>query len=102
MGKLGRLIALAAVTCAVLGAYNVYAASPGLESVAREQACGTARPPSAHAAGQPNCRAALRMVRRSPFKQTYLFSTGAAQVQVDCTRAFVLVGDYSCARQPGN
>lgn len=95
MGRFGRGLAIVAVACALAGAYNVFADNPGLESVARQEVC-RGKPSTNPSA----CRSRLSRLRRSPFTQSYVFTTGGTEVEVDCARSFVLVGGYQCARQP--
>jgi hypothetical protein len=91
MGRFGRVLSVLAVACAVLAAYNVYADASGLDGIARLKACDD---------NQKTCRPRLARVRRSPISYVYVFNVGGTDVQVECTRAYALLGPYACARQP--
>ncbi|MES1205379.1 MAG: hypothetical protein ABUS79_05530 [Pseudomonadota bacterium] len=91
MGRFGRVLSVLAVACALLAAYNVYADASGLDAVARLKACDD---------NQKTCRSRLLRVRRSPITHVYVFNVGGTDVQVDCARAYALLGPYTCARQP--
>jgi hypothetical protein len=84
-----RILPLIALACAAAGAYNVFADQPQLEGLARARACGPV--------GQV-CKARLARIERTPFRQRFVYSRGGADVQVDCQRSFIFVGDYDCAQ----
>ena len=95
MGRFGRVLSLVAIACGLLAAYNVFADDPNLESVARQKSC-----PGNDSTNQASCRSRLLRLRRSPITQAYVFTAGGTEVQVDCTRAYLLLGGYNCARLP--
>ncbi len=90
MGQFGRVLSVVAVIIALVGAYNVYASDPNLEGLARQKSCD---------AGQKTCRSRLLRLRRSPISQVYVFAVGGYEVEVDCTRSFLLFGPHECKRQ---
>jgi hypothetical protein len=86
-----RAIALLIIPVGIASFYNVYSDEPELEVAAHKTACG-----------ERGARCGARMAKqaRSPFKRAYVFDGAGGRVQVDCRRAFVFVGDWSCARAP--
>jgi hypothetical protein len=87
-----RALALVAIPCGIASFYNVYAEEPALEATAHKIACG---------ARGPRCNARMTRQARMPWKRAYVFTAAAdGRVQIDCKRAFVFVGDYTCARGP--
>lgn len=91
MRRFSRLLSVVAVGCALMAVYNVFGDVRDLETVARRQSCATE---------QPSCRPRLARLRRSPFKQAFVFSVSGSEVEVDCTRPYLLFGDYQCDRLP--
>lgn len=91
MGRFGRVLALVAVACAVLAAHNVYSDNSDLDAVAARKACDDS---------QKTCRARSLRLRRSPMSHAYVFNVGGIEVEVDCSRAYILLGSYECERQP--
>jgi hypothetical protein len=89
MRVLLRILSIIAIPVGIASFYSVYADEPGLDSVAQRTACAEQK-------GQ--CRLHLTKLARMPWKRAFIYSGGGAKVQVDCTRTFVLVGDYRCAR----
>ncbi len=86
-----RVLSVAAVGCALVGAYNVYGDDPTVETAARREAC---------AGVDFACHPRLLRLRRSPFGQVFVFAVGGTETQVDCTRPFLLFGALKCAHQP--
>ena len=86
-----RVLSIVAVASALVGAYNVYADDPSVEIAARREAC---------AGVEFACHPRLLRLRRSPFKQAFVFVVGGTKTQVDCTRSFLLFGSMRCAHQP--
>jgi hypothetical protein len=84
------VIAVVALAVAGSAAYSVFADSSAVEAQARATACA--------GRGQ-RCAPALAKVVRTPFFQEYELHLDRKPVTVRCTRSFVLVGDYSCARR---
>jgi hypothetical protein len=88
MRVLLRILSIVAIPVGIASFYSVYADEPGLDGVAQRTAC----------AGQKGqCRLHLAKLARMPWKRAFVYS-GGGKVQVDCTRTFVLVGDFHCAR----
>jgi|HubBroStandDraft_6_1064221.scaffolds.fasta_scaffold195936_3 hypothetical protein len=81
-------VAILCVVVSVVGVYNVVADNADVEHMAAGVACG---------GDASTCKAQKTMMERTPFSQTFEFATSKRQVGVRCTRAFVLVGDYTCA-----
>jgi hypothetical protein len=80
-----------------LGLYNVYADNAEVLALAEKTACGD-RP----------CTAKTTRESRSPLSQSFTFQTEltekgkthrGASVDVECKRAFYLLGAYSCVAQ---
>lgn len=86
-----RVLSVVAVGCALVGAYNVYADDPTVESAARRETC---------AGVAFACHPRLLRLRRSPFNQTFVFVVGGYETQVDCTRPYLLFGGSQCRHQP--
>ncbi|KYF66813.1 hypothetical protein [Sorangium cellulosum] len=79
-------------------AYNVFSDNAAVERTAALVACGEDA-----AAGAPEgrrasdgCRAQMTRLERTPFGQTFEFTTAKRTVDVRCERAFVLAGEYRC------
>lgn len=91
MKRAGQI--LLTVLCVVFSAsavYNVFSDNTEVELRARGVACE----------GQAaTCGASAKVTRlsRTPFGQTFEFATPKRSVGVRCSRALVLVGEYSCA-----
>lgn len=78
--------------------YNVFSDNADVERTAALVACGEDT-----AAGAPEgrrasdgCRARMTRLERTPFGQTFEFTTAKRTVDVRCERAFVLAGEYGC------
>jgi hypothetical protein len=80
-----------------LGLYNVYADNTELKAQAQKVACGD-RP----------CQASITRESRSPLSQTFSYQTElsekgkprrTASVDVECKRAYFLLGEYGCVGQ---
>lgn len=80
-------VAILCVLVSGIGVYNVVSDNADVEHMAEGVACG---------GDTTSCRAQKTMMERTPFSQTFEFSTTKRKVGVKCTRAFVLVGDYAC------
>lgn len=66
---------------------NVFWQSTEQQRLAATTACGA----------RPACPTQLRQFMRSPIGHKYEFVTPAGDVEVSCTREFLLFGDYACA-----
>jgi hypothetical protein len=66
---------------------NVFWQSTEQERSAAAIACGERR----------SCSAQLRRFMATPLGRTYAFVTPTGNVEVRCTREFILAGDYACA-----
>jgi hypothetical protein len=86
-----RALALLAIPVGIASFYNVYADEPALESKAHAVACGPRG---------PRCGARMSRQARMPWKRAYVYALADGRLQVDCTRTWLFVGDYSCARAP--
>ncbi|MDI1446342.1 hypothetical protein [Polyangium sp. 6x1] len=74
-------------TASILGLVNVFASSIVVDRLAGETAC----------MGQPRgCEAAPRQWERAPWAHTIQFNTTSGTVDIRCSRAYVLLGDWSC------
>ena len=80
-----------------LGLYNVYADNADLKAHAEKVACGD-RP----------CKASITRESRSPLSQSFSYQTElsekgkprrSASVDVECKRAYLLLGEYNCVGQ---
>jgi hypothetical protein len=80
-----------------LGLYNVYFDNTELKAQAQKVACGD-RP----------CKASIARESRSPLSQSFSYQTElsekgkprrSASVDVECKRAYILLGEYSCTGQ---
>ena len=82
----------------VLGLNNVYGDNAGVVKLAESAACGSA-----------DCSFNVLRQERSPFSQAFGFQVRitekgrdrSATADVECKRAYVLVGDYACALTSG-
>ncbi|WP_437604105.1 hypothetical protein [Sorangium sp. So ce590] len=79
-------------------AYNVFSDNAEVERSAALVACGedggSLAPDPRRAGG--DCRAQMTRLERTPFGQTFEFTTAKRTVGVRCERALVLAGEYSC------
>lgn len=76
----------------IAGLVNVYADNADVIARAESAACGS-----------PKCSVQMTRMSRSPLEQSFTFQTSDKSrgiAEVTCKRAYVLVGDYSCARAP--
>lgn len=83
-----NVFGVVAVVVTILAALNVYGDFSAVEAQAR-------------AIVQPEGREQvfLSQVSRNPVSQSYLFVIkGGSPIEVTCKRAFILLGDYQCAR----
>jgi hypothetical protein len=80
-----------------LGLYNVYTDNTAVRALAEKTACGD-RP----------CTAKVTRESRSPLSQSFTYQTEltekgkpvrGASVDVECKRAYYLVGEYACVGQ---
>ncbi|MGK4004327.1 hypothetical protein WMF31_16960 [Sorangium sp. So ce1036] len=86
------------VVFSVSAAYNVFSDNAAVERRAALVACGgdgAAGAPARRAEGE-GCRAQMTRMERTPFGQTFEFTTAKRTVDVRCERAFVLLGEYTC------
>ena len=103
-----RVIAIAAIPCGIAAFHNVYADEPGLDGAARRAICGQnltkeefRSSTGARWGADRNCRLRLTRLARTPLRRAFMFALNdGGQVEVDCRRSLVLVGDYACARSP--
>jgi hypothetical protein len=79
----------------LLGLYNVYSDNADVHALAEKQACG-ARP----------CSARITRESRSPIGQSFTYQVElkekakrGASVDVECQRAYFLLGEYRCTAQ---
>ncbi len=83
------IVSVVLIILSVLGLMNVYSDNTEVESMARDLACEGER-----------CEANLRQVQRTPISQQFHFAiTGGTVVIVECSRAALFVGEYSCKKQ---
>jgi hypothetical protein len=90
------------VAASAAGMYNVMSDNAEVERLAKQVACADEKPAGGTAprpAGQPSCEDAAQrtFMEKGPIGQTFDIVTPKRKVSVRCTRAFVLVGDYTCA-----
>ena len=83
-----RLLALVAIPVGIASLLNVMTDDSALDAKARATACG---------ARGAKCAARMSKQARLPWKRAYVYS-GSDGGQVDCTRAYVFFGAWSCAR----
>lgn len=88
------VFAIACLGLTALGLNNTYGDASEVKALAEKTACGSAQ-----------CSVKILSEARSAFKQTYGYQTSLvekgksdknASVDVECQRAYVLVGEYSC------
>lgn len=96
-GLFSRTFSLLLLGATGLGLYNVYADNKEVVALAERAACG-----------ERACSAKVTRESRSPISQSFTFQTRlvekgridrSASVDVDCQRAFFLVGAYACRAQ---
>lgn len=89
------LFAILCLGATALGLNNTYGDDSEVEALAQSTACGAAP-----------CVDKVLSKQRSAFKQTFGFQTALLQkgqsprhatVDVECRRAYVLLGEYSCS-----
>lgn len=89
------LVTVVLLGATALGLNNTYGDDSELKALAEKTACGSAQ-----------CSVKLLNEARSAFKQKFGFQTTlvekgkrdrAASVDLECSRAYVLLGDYQCA-----
>lgn len=94
---IGRVISVVLLVGSAIGLYNVYGDNTEVVEEAKRRACSA-----------PVCDAKITRESRSPIGQSFTIQTrvrhaGAPpkdeSVDVECQRAFYLLGDYSCARR---
>lgn len=89
---LKKIVALASIVGSALALYNVYSDVGPLQKTAEAVACG--------AAGCAN----LIGLERSPVSATFRFQVQRNKsdtAQVRCSRALILLGEYSCTKEFG-
>lgn len=83
------IVSVVLIILSVLGLMNVYSDNSDVEAAARGLACES-----------DPCEANLRQVQRTPLSQQFHFAiTGGEIVIVECSRAALFVGDYSCKKR---
>lgn len=96
-GFFRSFLSFALLAGTALGLYNVYADNTELKVAAERVAC----------AGR-ECSSKITRESRSPLSQSFTFQTQlvekgksgrGASVDVECKRAFVLLGEYACTAQ---
>jgi hypothetical protein len=86
---IGKVVSALLLLATVIAVYNVYGDHAELVKRAEGLACGSA-----------SCVRLLR-AERTPLKQSFTFQTSlqpAKTREVDCKRAYLLVGSFACAR----
>ncbi|WP_437642129.1 hypothetical protein [Sorangium sp. So ce854] len=78
--------------------YNVFSDNADVERRAALVACGEDTAAGAPEGRRPSadCRARMTRLERTPFGQTFEFTTAKRTVDVRCERAFVLAGEHRC------
>lgn len=88
------LFAVLCLTATALGLNNTYGDNAEVKALAEKTACGNTQ-----------CVVKTLHEQRSAFKQSFGYqtalvekgkSTRAATVDIECSRAYVLLGDYQC------
>jgi hypothetical protein len=96
-GFVRRLGSVLLIAGTVLGLYNVYADNTEVRVLAERTACG-----------ERDCTARVTRESRSPISQSFTYQTELtekgrprrqASVDVECQRAYYLLGEYSCKAQ---
>jgi hypothetical protein len=82
------LLAIAAVLISIGCFRNVYGDDAKVRSEAEAAACPRGCP-----------KASSVQVERSPFAETIVYAMPGGNVTVTCSRAAILAGPYSCARE---
>lgn len=93
---------------AIAGALNnAFGDEPQLEGQAREVACSSLVVAPADGPGKPgsgavkgDCKLRTTRLETNPIRRSFDFDDGAARVHVQCSRAYLLVGDYTCKMLP--
>ncbi len=84
-------LVLLAIGSTIAGLVNVYGDNSEVTGQAELVACG-----------KPRCAVQTTRVARTPFSQGFTFQTSVTPQKtedVECKRAFVLVGEYQCELQ---
>jgi hypothetical protein len=86
------------VAFSVSAVYNVFSDNADVERMAAHAACagGSGAGVAGKQAASGGCRPQMTRLQRTPFGQTFEFTTTQRAVEVRCERAFVLAGEYSC------
>ncbi|HET7542836.1 MAG TPA: hypothetical protein VFK05_23350 [Polyangiaceae bacterium] len=93
------LVAIVCLAATALGLNNTYGDNTEVKALAEKTACGDAP-----------CVVKTLREHRSAFKQAFGYqtalvekgkSTKGASVDIECARAYVLVGEYSCSVTSG-
>ncbi|AUX43802.1 hypothetical protein SOCE26_052570 [Sorangium cellulosum] len=85
------------VAFSVSAVYNVLSDNAEVERMAALVACGEAgAAPAPALRASEACKARMTRLERTPFGQTFEFTTAKRTVDVRCERAFVLAGEYGC------
>ncbi|WP_437738496.1 hypothetical protein [Sorangium sp. So ce1335] len=77
-------------------AYNVFSDNADVERMAALVACGEEAGAPEGRRASDGCRARMTRLERTPFGQTFEFTTAKRTVDVRCERALVLVGEHRC------
>lgn len=78
---------VACVFFTVTGLYNVMSDNIEVVRMAEALACKDEKPP---------CKGQMTRMERNPIAQSFEISTSKRRVDIRCTRAFYLVGEYAC------
>ena len=93
------LFAVVCLTATALGLNNTYGDASEVKALAEKTACG-----------QAPCVVKTLSEQRSAFKQVFGYqtalvekgkSTNSASVDIECARAYVLLGEYQCSVKSG-
>lgn len=96
-GVFSRVLSLLLLAATALGLYNVYSDNKDVVALAERSACG-----------ERDCSTKVTRESRTPISQSFTFQTRLVQkgriernasVDVECRRAFFLLGEYSCVAQ---
>jgi hypothetical protein len=86
------LLTVASTAFALACIYNLTHEAPEIDQMARDLAC---------AGKKGGCEPQMRWHYRTPFSRRWVFALSPQEdAQVVCERAYVLAGDYHCARVP--
>jgi hypothetical protein len=90
------VISALVIGASVLGLINVYEDNAAVRTDAHRIAC-----PSAAEEAQPRAEPSCSLVResRTPFGQSFLIQSPGGSVDVSCSRAWVLLGAWSCQKR---